>query len=221
MQAFQPPARLPLHLLDRAEADRLRGTRLRAGRHQVELQPVVAECALEGTSVAFAAVDHPEGAGGDAVAAAVAHVRLDHDRAELGAEDGACWADLQAGGIRTMLADVRVHQPADIAIALLLDERDVAPGVGAQTSRVVVGVGQEVQPVVRQQVPLLAGDLAGLAADADRAVGEEADAGHLPRLPGLMSQVAALHSWMWTLGSSTIESRSLAESPRERPRPPQ
>ena len=39
--------------------------------------------------------------------------------------------------------------------------------------------------------------------------------------PGRMSQVAAFTSWMWTLGSSTSGKRSLAESPRERPREPQ
>src|SRR5215470_305016 len=115
-QSSQPPAGLLLHLFDRAEGDRLRGTRLGAGRHKVELQPVVAERAFEGTPVAFAAVDHAEGAGRDAVATAVAHVRLDDDGAELGAEDGARRADLEAGGFRTVLADVRVHQPPDATV---------------------------------------------------------------------------------------------------------
>src|SRR5215211_530740 len=128
---------------------------------------------------------------------------------------------------------------------------------------------EQVQSVVGDQVPFLAGDLAGLAADADRGVGEESDprrvlavAGQGGRVspavdgrrqrtvhagppwswmpardrycstrpvraaprglrPGRISQVAALTSWMWTLGSSTIGNRSLAESPVVSPLPPQ
>ena len=48
----------------------------------------------------------------------------------------------------------------------LLDEGDVAPGVGTEAPGVVVGLRQEVQSVGRDVVPLLARDLAGLAADA-------------------------------------------------------
>src|SRR5919108_731154 len=149
----------------------------------------------------------------------------------------------------------------------LLDEGDVPPGVGPEGQRVVVGVAADAQrPVLGDQVPLLAGDLAGLAADADAGVGEkphprtglavvaaaegrggQVGQGHagppslaspIPararrsstscrraaprgRRPGWMSQVAALDSWMWTLGSSTSDSRSLAASPLAMPRVPQ
>ena len=44
-----------------------------------------------------------------------------------------------------------------------------------ERAAVVVGLAGEAQVVGRHLVPLLAGDLAGLAADADRGVGEEAD----------------------------------------------
>ena len=128
---------------------------------------------------------HAERAGGHAVAAAVADVLLDDDRAELGAEERAGRADVEAGRVRAVLADVGAHQPAQRrpspSVAgtrsglLLLDERDVAPGVRAERAGVVVRVARPDEAVLGDEVPLLAGDLAGLAADADRRVGEEAD----------------------------------------------
>src|ERR1043166_3069195 len=60
----------------------------------------------------------------------------------------------------------------------LLDECDVTPRIGAELARVVVAVAGPLEPVLRDEVPLLAGDLARLAADADRRGGEEPD----PRL---------------------------------------
>src|ERR1019366_1719443 len=61
----------------------------------------------------------------------------------------------------------------------LLDEADMAPGRGAEGRSVVIGAATaERRPVGGQVVPLLAGDLARLAADAYRRVGEE------PHAPG-------------------------------------
>src|SRR4029453_10067415 len=133
-------------------------------------------------AVLLTPVDDPERAGGHAVAAAVADVGLDDHGAELGPEQRPGRADLQARGRAAVLAHVRAHQPAQPVLApLLLDEGDVAPGAGPQGPGVVVGVAGEAQrPVLGGQVPLLAGALPGLAADADRGVGEEPD----PR-PGL------------------------------------
>src|SRR5205085_10738577 len=127
---------------------RLGGARWGACRFHVTAEPVVAEGALPGPAVLLAAVDGPEGAGRDAVAAAVAHVRLDHHGAELGAHQCAGWADVEASRLRTVLADVARHQPAQVpmrAVVLphrpgLLDEGDVAPGVGADAPGVVVGL---------------------------------------------------------------------------------
>src|SRR5205085_11715064 len=97
---------------------------------------------------------------------------------------------------------------------------------------------------------LLARHLAGLAADADRRVGEEAhpllrlgaigvrpaDRRHAPvlcdstnsrrrfprgRRPGLIPTENAFTSWMCTFGSSTIDARSFAAPPVVRPRVPQ
>src|SRR5205814_353720 len=58
---------------------------------------------------------------------------------------------------------------------MLLDERDVAPCLRTELLGVVVGVARPLHPMLRDDVPLLARDLARLAADADRGVGEEAD----------------------------------------------
>src|SRR2546421_7074387 len=59
---------------------------------------------------------------------------------------------------------------------MLLDERDMAPAVGVELARIVVRVAAERDAVLRHHVPLLARDLARLAADAHRRVGEEAHA---------------------------------------------
>src|SRR5205807_4548373 len=64
----------------------------------------------------------------------------------------------------------------------LLDERDVAPRVRAQVDGVVIGLPGETLDRHRDLVPLLAGHLARLAADAHRRVGEEPHPG-----PGLLA----------------------------------
>src|SRR5205823_4898540 len=57
----------------------------------------------------------------------------------------------------------------------LLDERDMAPRLRPQLARVVVRLAGPLHSVLRDHVPLLARHLAGLAADAEGCVGEEAD----------------------------------------------
>src|SRR4051794_41535871 len=109
---------MPAQLVKRAELDRVGGARLRAGGLLVAVQAVVAERALPHAPVLLAAVEDAERAGGDAVAAAVADVLLHDDRAELRPEQGAGGADLQAGGVRAVLADVRAHQPPEVALLL-------------------------------------------------------------------------------------------------------
>jgi len=145
-----------------------------------------------GPGDAFTAADHAEGTGRDAVAAAVADVRLHHNGVELRVEDGAGRTDVQAGGLLAVLADVGVHQPDEAAVRPLpLDEGDVTPVVGVQLSGVVVGGVQEadVLDLHGNVVPLLAGHLAGLAADADAAVGEEPDLVARSRLDQLLIRV--------------------------------
>src|SRR5207248_6774367 len=75
-------------LVHRPELDRLRRAGHRARRLQAAPLTVVAERALERPAVAGTALDHAERARRDAVAAAVAHVLLHDDRAELGPAPG-------------------------------------------------------------------------------------------------------------------------------------
>jgi hypothetical protein len=169
-------------LVERPELDRVGGARLCAGRLEPVLEPVVAEGALVHAAVAadLPLGDHAERARRDAVAAAVADVVLDQDGPELGPHDRAGRADVEAAGVRAVLADVGRHQPPQAVGAVphaLFDEGDVTPAVRVQLAGVVVRVAGPDEPVVGHEVPLLAGDLAGLAADADRRVGEEPDAG--------------------------------------------
>src|SRR3954465_4981182 len=86
---------------------------------------------------------------------------------------------------------------------------------------VVVRHAGEPEPVVGELVPLLARDLARLAPDAHRRVGEEALRAHRERLPGRMSAVRAFDSWIDTFGSATKEMSSFAASPRAMPVLPQ
>src|SRR5207247_213519 len=209
-QLAQPGRGALAQFVQRPELDRLGRAGLRAGRRHARPQPVVAQRALPRPAVALALVDHPVRAGRDAVPAAVADVLLHHDRAELRAEQRTRRADVQAGGMGAVLADVGGHQPAKpvpglavlglavlglavlglavlglavLGLAVLagrrrdrpalLDERHVPPGVGAEADRVVVRHPGQYQAVVGNAVPLLAGHLARLAADAHRCVGEE------------------------------------------------
>src|SRR5690606_39714604 len=81
--------------------DGLGGAGLGACRGEPLPEPVVAQRALlgdadvRGALGAAAALDHPVRAGGDAVPAAVAHVGLDDDGAELGAEQRPGGADVE------------------------------------------------------------------------------------------------------------------------------
>src|SRR5262249_19191117 len=85
-------------------------------------------------------------------------------------------------GALAVLADVGHHLPGDCAVARAvaraLCERDVPPGRRTERGGVVVGHAGEAKAVIGQLVPLLASDLARLAADAERGVGEEAERGH-------------------------------------------
>src|SRR5262249_9027465 len=159
--------------VDLTELDRLGRTGLRARGLHVVADPVVAQRALPGPAVVLALLDHAVGARRNAVATAVADVRLHHDGAELGAEQRARRADVQAGRVGAVLAHVAGHQPADVTALLvtvgflarlgerghaqvharrarlrLLDEGDVPPGAGAQATGVVVGHAGEVQAVL-------------------------------------------------------------------------
>src|SRR6266404_4399009 len=215
---------LLLELPDRAEPNRVGGAGLGAGRLHAGLEPVVAERALLSRVRGWIDVDHAEGTRGDAEPAAVAHVRLDHHGIELGADDGAGGTDLETACLSAVLADVAHHEPAALApvLAELLDELDVAPVHPVQSSGVVVAVAAHLVPAAagrRQLVPLLAGDLAGLASDTYRGVGIEPH--RLGHHAFSTLQRNALPSWMLTLGSPTSAVSVFTTSPVTTPSQPQ
>src|SRR6266704_6118606 len=209
---------------DRPELDRVGRARLGARRLEPDAHAVVAERAFLRRARHGVHVDDAERAGGDTGPAAVAHVRLDDDRVELGADDGAGRAHLEATGLDAVLADVAHHQPAAVVGPLeLLDELYVAPVGTVEPPRVVVAVPTHLRhPAVLggKLVPVLARDLARLAPDADRGVGEESHGfGHGQALSTL--QTNAFPSWIDTLGSPTHAVRSLTTSPTASPAQPQ
>src|SRR5204862_5448607 len=85
----------------------------------------------------------------------------------------------------TVLTDVAHHQPRltagdrrriehdTVVVRDLLDELDVAPVLRVELTGVVERVGRELGRIPLELIPLLARDLARLAADADRRVREE------------------------------------------------
>src|SRR3989442_4910568 len=173
---------------DRSELYRVRGTRLRARGLEPHLEPVVAEGALLRGARHRVDVDDTERAGGDARAAAVADVGLDHHRVELGADDGAGRTHFQAPCLDAVLAHVAHHQPAAVVWALeLLDEAHVPPVDAVQPAGVVVAIAAQLPDAAvlgRELVPFLARDLARFAPDANRGVGEESHGlGHITPSP--------------------------------------
>jgi hypothetical protein len=66
-----------------------------------------------------------------------------------------------------------IHVAGQAPLFRVLDEGDVAPGGTGELSGIVVRVARQLVAVGRELVPLLAGHLAGLAADADGGVCQE------------------------------------------------
>src|SRR5581483_7550338 len=168
-------------LLEITEENRARGTRLRTRRLLSDFLPVVTERALERAAVIGPAIDDAERARHDAIAAAVAHIRLHIDAAEFGPDDGARRTGLQASRILAMLADIGRELPRHVRrriaavsrVRLALDELHMAPRGVAESRGVVVRERREDEAVGRDFVPLLARDFARLAADAERRVREK------------------------------------------------
>src|SRR5262249_52039914 len=146
---------------------------------------------------------------------AVADVLLHDDCAELRAEQRAGRTHVETSRVRAVLADVAGHQPAqrlDVELGCvpaavqpqrlaLLDECNVTPRVRAKRGGVVVTLARPHDPVLGNEVPLLARDLARLAADADRRIREEAH----PRL-----RLVAV------CGAHDLDARSLLPATRSR-----
>src|SRR5580698_971280 len=176
MQFFYAFLRVLAQLAYLPELDGLGWTTFGAGWDEAVLLAVVTQGALVRATVLFVAVDYTEGAAHNAVCAAVADVLLHVDVSELVVDERAGGADFDARRVLAVFTDVAHHEPtSDVAFRVeLLDEGHVAPRGIRERDSVVVAVAGPVEAVGRKLVPLLAGHLAGLAADADRGVGEEA-----------------------------------------------
>src|SRR5690606_22720109 len=223
-------------LVQRPELDGLGGARLGACGGEPRLLSVVAERALERAAAAgqplWPPVDHAERAAYDAVAAPVADVVLHVHRARLRSDDRARGARLETTRRLAMLAHVGREQPAEGVLRLrlarhrprdlgaeallLLEELHVPPRRGAERVAVIVGAGLPIDAIGRDAIPFLTGDLARLAPDADRGIGEEAH-GHAVRhvcvraLVGARGPVADRHQ------ASPSSASSLASSPTPSP----
>src|SRR6266550_3163016 len=169
--------RADAQLADGAELDRISRTRFGARGFEPDAHAIVTERALLRRARDHVHIDDAKGTAGDAGAAAVADIRLDHHGVELGADDRAGRAHLDTAGLDAVLAHVAHHEPAAVVRAVeLLDELDVPPVRAVELARVVVAVARHFRHAAvrrRELVPVLARHLARLAADTDRRVGEE------------------------------------------------
>jgi len=155
------------------------------------------------------------GSGADARPAAVADVRLDHDRVELGTDDGAvghtsrhpAWTQLcrrrssSASGRRMGLETGSMKRTC---------RQWCRPACGC--CRSCSPLSSPIPPFRRGVVPFLARDLARFAADANRGVGEESHGlRHITPFPRCR-RTPCLRG-IRTFGSPTTDVRSLTTSP--------
>lgn len=103
MQFGNARSRFRLQFLDRAKLDRVCRARLGAGRLEAAVQPIVTQRAFVCLAVVQVQIDDAEGTRRDTVTAAVAHVLLHDDVAELGVIERAGRARLNAAGVGACL----------------------------------------------------------------------------------------------------------------------
>src|SRR5215468_10611630 len=145
------PQRFPI-----AKLDRVGRTGFGAGGLHVLFEAVVAERALPRAPIVMKPVDHAERAVDHAIPTAVADVRLNIDGVELGANDRAGRATLQATGAHAVLAYIGVEQPGYVSGILrrernrALDKAHMPPRGCPQRRRVVVRHAGEMKAVLRQ-----------------------------------------------------------------------
>src|SRR5467141_3132036 len=196
--------------------DGVGGTGLGAGGPEAVVDAVVTEGALLGGARLLVERHDAERARGHAVAAAVADVLVDVDGAVLGPVDGAGGTRVETPRLRAVLADVGHEQPGEITVGFgagRLDEPYEPERFLCEVSVVLV----RARPLGRLEpelVPLLARHLTGPTADAQGRVREHRQrARHGYTTPFFTLQTKAFVSWMKTLGSPTVDDRSLVMSP--------
>ena len=160
------------HRLLGAELQATRGTCLDTRRLQSYCDAIHAHRALVDAARLLGELRHVERASGHAVPAADALVLLKVDDAVGVLDDG---AGRRAGDEATRLGAVHAlvfaHQPVEAVLGFVLAEADQVPEVRRHVGHRLVRAHLH-RGFWRQIVPLLAGHLAGLAADARRSVDE-------------------------------------------------
>src|SRR5947209_1289185 len=117
-----------------SELNRFGRTRLGAGRCHPILLAVITQRAFPGSAVVFSSVDYSEGTVYDAVATAIADIRLNIDTVELGSHDRAGGTAFEAARAGAVLTNIGGEQPRECARILRrksdrpLNKRDVPPG---------------------------------------------------------------------------------------------
>jgi hypothetical protein len=114
-------------ILESPEDNRFSRTNFRACGRKAALLPVIAEGAFEGASSIWQRfrppIDHAERARHHAVAAAVAHIVLHQDRADLCAHDGTGWTGFKATGFFAMLANIGKKNPPKRVFSIAVAQR--------------------------------------------------------------------------------------------------
>jgi hypothetical protein len=115
----------------------------------------------------------------DAVATSIADIVLDDHAPELGANDRAGRARIEATRVHTMLADVTEHEPGDAIPGWSFDKRHVTPRGGSEVDRVVITISSQFEGwsrgVAGQLIPLLARHLTRFAPNAECRIGEKSE----------------------------------------------
>src|SRR5579864_1527482 len=224
------------------EFDRFRWARLGAGWLQSCALSIRAKGALECAPIGFIFFHHAKRTTHNTVGAAVAYVRLNEDSSKLHPHDCARGACFQTAGHFAMLADVRRETPCRqllCGVAAAPDPRSILHKLHMPPRRmpyghgVVIRIAAPLKPIFSKLVPFLACHLAGLAADAQRGIGQKCSCAHavlrrsrrqifnacalLGTRPGCALHTSALVSMIRTLGSSEIDNRSFGTSPVTRP----
>src|SRR5579871_1243448 len=112
MQHAHSRASAMRQLVQIAKQDGLGWTGFRAGRLHAILLAVIAKRAFPGPAIFSVKINHAKGARRDAIAAAVADVRLNIDIAKFVADNRAGGAGIHTAGMLAMLAYIAHHQPA-------------------------------------------------------------------------------------------------------------
>src|SRR6266852_169680 len=161
-------------LVAEAELDGLCGTGLGAGGAEAVVDTVVAEGALPRRAGVLVEADDAERARRHAVATAIADVLVDVDGAELCPVDRPRGTRIETSSLSAVLADIGHEEPGEVTAGAGAGRFHEAhqPERGVREVGVVLVGAGPFRLLHAELVPLLAGHLAGPAADAQGGVRE-------------------------------------------------